>query len=510
MSPELVWPRASLEACLLQAMVQCAALRPSPTGTEASLHTGRLPPAPATPASWWSTTLPLALSPMGQCLRALVQAGAPAAGHPSQRPSLHLIAVAAGATAPAAQFDPLWWAAQSHHPKAWLSQLGQEVAVLLWLSADGRARAYWRWPAPQPGEPARWQALRRVSLPGAPGLLMHLDGPQAEVRHGPPPQLDDTEASFQAQPEPGEPAGRFSRQALALQPRVLRRLQASRVGIVGLGRLGSVLAHILVRLGVAHLLLIDDDVMEPHNLDGDLPPLQEGRPKVAVARRFLTPLLRPGASLDARQLSISSPIAGALTAGLDLLVVAADNPHAQWWANAWAKALHLNLLVLNTGLLPPSPLSAWPQAEAELRLLPAGTACLACWGGVAQAQALVEQLQRGQRPPTPANVALQRPGSLRSWAGLTAHLGLRLIEQWASGQQSQALFRRVWEDESGLLRCHDHRPHQALSCPVCAGLSGVGVQGVSPQVLATLAKTMVSPSGWRDIDPLTSSQVKRG
>ena len=46
-----------------------------------------------------------------------------------------------------------------------------------------------------------------------------------------------------------------------------RDLEALRIGIIGLGSVGSVVAEGLARIGVRELVLIDDDLVEEHNLD---------------------------------------------------------------------------------------------------------------------------------------------------------------------------------------------------------------------------------------------------
>ena len=46
-----------------------------------------------------------------------------------------------------------------------------------------------------------------------------------------------------------------------------RDLEALRIGIVGIGSVGSVVAEGLARIGVRELVLIDDDIVEEHNLD---------------------------------------------------------------------------------------------------------------------------------------------------------------------------------------------------------------------------------------------------
>lgn len=64
-----------------------------------------------------------------------------------------------------------------------------------------------------------------------------------------------------------------------------RDVEALRVGVVGLGSVGSVVAEGLARVGVRELVLIDDDTVEEHNLDRLLNAsgTDIGRPKTDVA-----------------------------------------------------------------------------------------------------------------------------------------------------------------------------------------------------------------------------------
>ena len=66
-----------------------------------------------------------------------------------------------------------------------------------------------------------------------------------------------------------------------------RRLEALRIGIVGLGSVGSVVAEGLARTGIRELVLIDHDVVKPHNLDRLLNASTRdiGRPKTDVAEK---------------------------------------------------------------------------------------------------------------------------------------------------------------------------------------------------------------------------------
>lgn len=65
-------------------------------------------------------------------------------------------------------------------------------------------------------------------------------------------------------------------------------LREARVAVVGVGALGSFTADLLVRAGVRHLTLVDDDIVMPGNVIRHLVgPEMVGLPKVAAVRRHL-------------------------------------------------------------------------------------------------------------------------------------------------------------------------------------------------------------------------------
>lgn len=71
------------------------------------------------------------------------------------------------------------------------------------------------------------------------------------IRRGEVPQREELEALMAARHTPG----------------VHGRMKSARVGIAGLGGLGSVVAQSLARVGVGELVLVDFDVVEPSNLN---------------------------------------------------------------------------------------------------------------------------------------------------------------------------------------------------------------------------------------------------
>ena len=81
----------------------------------------------------------------------------------------------------------------------------------------------------------------------------------------------------------------------------MTRLQSKRVILFGIGGVGSWCAETLIRTGLIHLSIVDDDVVQASNINRQLPAtsLTIGRPKVEVLReRLLT--INPDADIIAR------------------------------------------------------------------------------------------------------------------------------------------------------------------------------------------------------------------
>lgn len=92
----------------------------------------------------------------------------------------------------------------------------------------------------------------------------------------------------------------FSRSEALLGAEGLDRLRNVRVIIFGVGGVGSWCAEALIRTGLTHLTIVDGDVVQPSNVNRQLPATREtiGRPKVEVLKeRLLT--INPDAEIVA-------------------------------------------------------------------------------------------------------------------------------------------------------------------------------------------------------------------
>lgn len=355
--------------------------------------------------------------------------------------------------------------------RAWLTEhasgyhlattaLSPALAVLL-LSRQGHVFAVWR-----RNDDAPWQRLDGLDLPGS---GMH--------------QLNLGLNAAPSNAEEAEPLhGRYSRLRAALGAPVFQRLIAQPLLQIGLGRTGSPMAHSWVRMG-GTLLAIDPDRVELHNLDGDvLLPSHEGLNKSDACVRFLRPLLKPGATIDGRGLSIDSPVMSVLTSRSAVLSIAVDDDLPRLWANAWALALHKVQLVVANQVRD-------GQAEADIKLLTPGTGCQWCVGGFASNTSdLLARLQSTE-PSRREDFRDQRQGSLRSWSVATGQLALRLLERLYAGNQNGGLFRQIRERNDGELQVQDHIAQAFRSpthCPFCRTLAGAGSAAVTRNMLVQL------------------------
>jgi len=131
--------------------------------------------------------------------------------------------------------------------------------------------------------------------------------------------------------------GTYERQVRMFGKAGQRELAACRVGIIGLGGVGSLLAEYLARLGVTRFCLIDDDLVEESNLSrivgSTSSDARSNTPKVEVARRQILQ------ANDAAELNLirgdvaKESIAKQLT-GCDYLFLAADSMRARLVFNA--------------------------------------------------------------------------------------------------------------------------------------------------------------------------------
>jgi molybdopterin/thiamine biosynthesis adenylyltransferase len=163
---------------------------------------------------------------------------------------------------------------------------------------------------------------------------------------------------------------------------VLDALARVRVGVVGLGGTGSVLASQLPFLNVHHMALVDDDLLERTNLNRWVlaQPSDEGRAKVSVgAERLLQ--RHPHLKIRTVQARFPSPEAEEVLKGCDLIFSCPDNDWTRYEIAQFAARYMKCCITLGSGVA----LDATGKLRAlgsQMRVfIPgAGGRCEACQG----------------------------------------------------------------------------------------------------------------------------------
>ncbi|MFN4252234.1 HesA/MoeB/ThiF family protein [Deinococcus sp.] len=154
-----------------------------------------------------------------------------------------------------------------------------------------------------------------------------------------------------------------------------------KVGIVGLGSVGSQVAEALARMGLTDLILIDHDVVKRHNLDRLAGAAREdlGRPKVDVAAAHLR---RVGTAaqlrVESHALSVTSAEGYRLAADCDVLFSCVDRPRPRQALNHLALA-HL-IPVIDGGVAVDMTGGEFCGASWQALTVTPGRVCLQCAG----------------------------------------------------------------------------------------------------------------------------------
>lgn len=159
------------------------------------------------------------------------------------------------------------------------------------------------------------------------------------------------------------------------------RMARLRVGIVGLGSVGSLVAETLARMGFQEFVLIDFDRVEAHNLDRLVTATEVdiGRPKVDCARERIESV-RTSDGVRVRTVEYSVAEEAGYSAALDCDVVfsCVDRPRARHILNHFAYA-HL-IPVVDGGIVARFRDGVYRGADWQVQSAAPGRPCLECLG----------------------------------------------------------------------------------------------------------------------------------
>lgn len=190
--------------------------------------------------------------------------------------------------------------------------------------------------------------------------------------------------------------GRYARQELLFGEVGQQALHGTRVAIVGLGGAGTLLTEGLARLGVGHLVLVDDDTVEESNLArlAGADQRDVGRPKTEVAVR-LARRAQPGIGLTALESRVEDPDARHELTQCDWIFLAADGAAARHWTNATVQQYLVP--ATQVGVKIPVRHGVVGQIHAATRLVMPGTGCMWCDGLIDPTDLAIDMMNPSDR-----------------------------------------------------------------------------------------------------------------
>ena len=138
-----------------------------------------------------------------------------------------------------------------------------------------------------------------------------------------------------------ESRDRYSRQVLfgGIAEEGQRKLQTSRIAIVGCGATGSAVAALLARAGVGHIRIIDRDYVEPSNLQRqslfDEEDARESVPKAIAAARKIA-AFNSEIVVDPQVADLTPANVGPLLENAQLVLDGTDNFETRYLLNDYA------------------------------------------------------------------------------------------------------------------------------------------------------------------------------
>ena len=190
----------------------------------------------------------------------------------------------------------------------------------------------------------------------------------------------------------------FDRQALAFGPALTQDLRRLRIAIVGCGGTGSAVAMLLARLGVGHLLLIDNDIVDATNLNRLHGARQADadamRPKVEVVARAITEL-GLGVKVATREAWVGDPECRDGLRSCDIIFGCTDDNDGRLFLSRLALFYLIPTFDLGLHMKPANDHKGGFQAlDGRVTLVLPGKPCLSCRGVVNAALAAEEAMKR--------------------------------------------------------------------------------------------------------------------
>jgi len=192
----------------------------------------------------------------------------------------------------------------------------------------------------------------------------------------------------------------FARQALLLGQAGQRQLHSIRLGVVGLGGLGSLISMAAVHHGFREIVLIDDDVLEESNLPrvvGSSPhDVLSKRSKVDIAAAYAA-MHDPSCRIERVQTHVEDPAILSNLASLDVIAVCTDNTTSRAFVNQLAQQYLIPAVDSGLEFVVNGETGQVANEVGRINLMRPGSPCLWCTGHLNATRLSAESVPRGER-----------------------------------------------------------------------------------------------------------------
>lgn len=177
---------------------------------------------------------------------------------------------------------------------------------------------------------------------------------------------------------------RYDRQVRAFGEDGQRAIQALRVGIVGLGGTGSIVAQQLAYLGIRRFLLIDPETLEESNLNRVVGAVRSdiGQPKATVAARMIWRIVKD-AAIEAVQGDVLERAIGKLLTTVDFIFCCTDGHGSRFFINQLAYQYFIPCIDMGVVITPQG--GRVVHFGGRVQMLAPGLGCLVCRDGTLSA-----------------------------------------------------------------------------------------------------------------------------
>lgn len=281
----------------------------------------------------------------------------------------------------------------------------------------------------------------------------------------------------------------LERQARLFGPGFNGLIRSLRIGVVGCGGTGSPVAMLLTRLGVGHILLLDDDVVETTNLNrvhgSRRSDAQAGIPKIDVIEREINAADLGVQVITHKGWASAAGMRDALKS-CDFIFGCTDDHAGRIMLNRLAYFYGISVIDVGLRMMPASA-GAGHDINGRVTTLSPGRPCLLCSGVVNARRASEEALERTD----PAEFRKRKQEAYVIGAGDPAPAVVTFTTEMACVAVNEMIAALTgFHGEAGMIPNRSRRFHarddrflatkQRETCPVCASIELWGRADVDP------------------------------